>query len=86
MYDTAEILALVPEVLAKMPRLVEVTVAPYTLADLARAMPYGALPVGGNSDYWQIDRDPDWTLPFGTWAYYDVTGCEFIADDEVPTL
>ena len=36
----------------------------------------GAIPVGGGTDFHMLDKEPNYSLPFKAWAYFDLRGCE----------
>jgi hypothetical protein len=36
----------------------------------------GALPVGGLTDFYMLDREPLYSLPFRAWAYFDLRHCD----------
>jgi len=35
-------------------------------------MGYGAVPIGGPEDFYQLCKEEEWTLPFEVWGYYDL--------------
>jgi hypothetical protein len=35
-------------------------------------MGYGAIPIGGPEDFYQLCKEEEWTLPFELWGYYDL--------------
>lgn len=46
-------------------------------------MGYGAMAVGGSDDFFALDKQPGYSLPFRVWGYYDLRGCEPV-DKSVP--
>jgi hypothetical protein len=44
-------------------------------------MGYGALPVGGDNDFYMLSRKKGYPLPFSVWGYYDTRHCPLV----VPT-
>src|SRR5262245_35910477 len=34
-------------------------------------MPLGAIAVGGGDDFYTLDKEPNYSLPFGVWGYFD---------------
>lgn len=43
-------------------------------------IPWGAIPVGGSSDFYQLGADDDYSLPFDVWGYFDVEQHERIPE------
>jgi hypothetical protein len=41
-------------------------------------MGYGARSVGGGDDFYMLDKDPEYSLPFGVNGYFDLVDCELI--------
>jgi len=50
-------------------RPVDLPIAPRSI------MPYGAIDVGGSSDFYMLSQVEGYPLPFSVWGYYDVEGC-----------
>jgi hypothetical protein len=44
-----------------------------------------AIGVGGGDDFYQLDKTPNYSLPFKVWGYYDLVGCE-LADGSGETF
>jgi hypothetical protein len=38
----------------------------------------GAIPVGDGNDFHMLDRNPEYSLPFKVWGYFDLRGCTLI--------
>jgi hypothetical protein len=53
----------------------EITIKGVTqLAD--DAMPYGAIPVGGETDFHMLSKKPGYPLSFSVWGYFDLRSAE----------
>jgi hypothetical protein len=52
------------------------TVEQATLPIEKNAMPFSAMPVGGENDFLMTGRSADYNLPFKVWGYFDLRGCE----------
>jgi hypothetical protein len=37
---------------------------------------YGATAVGGSDDFYMLDEEPAYSLPFRVWGYFDLEDCE----------
>jgi hypothetical protein len=46
-------------------------------------MGYGARAVGGGDDFYMLDKEPEYSLPFKAWAYFNLVGCELIDGSDV---
>jgi hypothetical protein len=44
---------------------------------------YGDRAVGGSDDFYMLAEEPEYSLPFRVWGYYDLEGCEPV-DKSVP--
>ena len=36
----------------------------------------GAMAVGGSADFYMLDKEPEYSLPFRVWGYFDLIDCE----------
>jgi hypothetical protein len=43
-----------------------------------RTVGYGYLAVGGGDDFYMLCEEPEYSLPFKLWGYYDLEGCTLI--------
>jgi hypothetical protein len=41
-------------------------------------MGYGARAVGGGDDFYMLSEEPEYSLPFKVWGYFDLVGCTLI--------
>ena len=41
-------------------------------------MGHGARAVGGGDDFYMLSEDPEYSLPFKVWGYFNVVGCTLI--------
>jgi hypothetical protein len=41
-------------------------------------MGVGAIAVGGGTDFYMLDKDEEYSLPFKVWGYFDLRGCELV--------
>jgi hypothetical protein len=41
-------------------------------------MPLGAIAVGGGDDFYMLDKEDEYSLPFRAWAYFNLTDCELV--------
>ena len=39
-------------------------------------MGVGAIAVGGGDDFYMLDKNPDYSLPFKVWGYFNLVDCE----------
>jgi hypothetical protein len=46
-------------------------------------MVFGAMAVGGEDGFCMLDKDPEYSLPFKVWGYYDLVGCELVDGSDV---
>jgi hypothetical protein len=42
----------------------------------SNVMGIGAMPVGGNNDFYMLDKEENYSLPFRVWGYLDLRGCQ----------
>jgi hypothetical protein len=82
LFDRAEAEALVAY-LEREYRGGETTIEEVNLPIARNIMGYGAKAVGGNDDFFTLDKQAGYSLPFRVWAYYNLKGCEPV-DKSVP--
>jgi hypothetical protein len=46
-------------------------------------MGVGAVPVGGGDDFYMLDQEPNYSLPFKVWGYFNLVGCELLDGSDV---
>jgi hypothetical protein len=46
-------------------------------------MGVGAIAVGGGDDFYQLCDEPEYSLPFKVWGYFDLVGCELLDGSDV---
>lgn len=46
-------------------------------------MSVGAIAVGGGDDFYQLCDEPEYSLPFKVWGYFNLVGCELIDGSDV---
>jgi hypothetical protein len=43
----------------------------------------GARAVGGGDDFYMLAKEPEYSLPFEVWGYFDLVGCELVDGSDV---
>ena len=46
-------------------------------------MGVGAMAVGGGDDFYELTKEPEYSLPFKVWGYFNLVGCELLDGSDV---
>ncbi len=52
------------------------TISQAKLPIAKNVMPCGAMPAGGEADHHMLSEEPEYSLPFKVWGYFDTRHCE----------